>query len=146
MSVQCICIREVYAVCILFDMFQSGLYAALPYVVMFIVGNTAAQTLDTLRIKKIIKTATARKLANSLGNLLRCWFAESISKDKTMLSGWMVFMIDTCIIIYVLIYRSYFSVMRNTIMPHLRWLELIQFSSTFLPGRRPTYTILAKVI
>ena len=55
-----------------FDMFQSGLYAALPYVVMFIVGNTAAQTLDTLRIKKIIKTATARKLANSLGNLLRC--------------------------------------------------------------------------
>ena len=53
-------------------MFQSGLYAALPYVVMFIVGNTAAQTLDTLRIRKIIKTATARKLANSLGNLLRC--------------------------------------------------------------------------
>ena len=62
------CMRYV----LLFDMFQSGLYAALPYVVMFIVGNTAAQTLDTLRIKKIIKTATARKLANSLGNLLRC--------------------------------------------------------------------------
>ena len=56
----------------LFSLFQSGLYAALPYVVMFIVGNTAAQTLDTLRIKKIIKTAAARKLANSLGNLLRC--------------------------------------------------------------------------